>query len=524
VAVAFDAVGPAGGGGQLGAGVSSLTWTHVIAAGATDITIDFSTSTSTPTVSSVKVGSTSCTLVAKADVNGSGSDGEVYKYRLASPPTGSQTITVTMSAASDMEAGSKSYTGGGSLGTPVTAHNPTGTAQNSVQVTVSTTSASSIVDMNAAAGSAFNASATTGTARWVGDQNPNSAAGNGCGVTAPGTAGSVTPAITLQGGSTDFWGAVAVEILPSGGGAAPAMPSAGARRAAYRAPAVPPTRRFRQLLPVPAQLNPPYGFTEITQRRQAAPRPLSRRGHVTFAVPPQLNPPFPFAEQAQRRQWPRALSRRGRQAAHVPAQAHPVTGLRQQQRPRGLLPRRGHGLTPVPAQQSAAPNPAITFQQPKHLRMLFQRRGRVAMPVPAQQSAPANPALAFQPLRHPRLLLPRRGRGPVHVPGQQDAGPRQRQARPARLLLPRRSRLAQPLPPQAPAIAPAWVTSHRAPLRALALIRRRFGQLMPWPQATQPAFSVGTLTASDAPGSALAASDAAATTLTATTSTTGGPS
>lgn len=202
-------------------------------------------------------------------------------------------------------------------------------------------------------------------------------------------------------------------------------------------------------------LPPAYPFAVTAQRRQAWPRGLPRRGRLLPPVRAQLSPPYPFAEIAQRRQaHPRALARRGRQARTVPAQVnppYPFAELRQQRRPRGFFPRTGRRFAPVPPQQAAAPNPA----------------------------------LAFQPQRHPRITA-----------------------------MPRRARLAQPLPQQAAAPAPARVGPHRAPARALALIRRRFGQLLPWPQAERPSFTVGALTASAAPAAAL----------TATTSTTGGPS
>lgn len=294
---------------------------------------------------------------------------------------------------------------------------------------------------------------------------------------------------------------------------------------------VPPQRRYRQQLPVPAQLNPPYPVTVIAQHRETWARGAPRRARITLVVQPQLNPPYPVAEEAQRRQaWPRALARRGRQAVPVPAQEQPVAEAVQQRRPRGLPSRRGRGFTPVPAQQAAAPNPSITFQQPRHLRALYWRRGRTVMPVPAQQAAPASPAITFQqprhqrvvfqrrgrgvtpvpaqqpappawtwqPPRHPRpALAPRRGRGPVHVPGQQDQAPRQRLS-PRRGIVPqRRARATLPLPAAA---APALVSPHRLPLRALAMARRRLAQLLPWPQAARPTFSVGSLASSTSSG------------------------
>ncbi len=233
-------------------------------------------------------------------------------------------------------------------------------------------------------------------------------------------------------------GSVLLFLIPAA--AAAAVPAQAARRTAARVPALPPVRRYRQLLPVPVQLNPPFGFTEIAQRRETWPRALPRRGHVTFAVAPQVNPPYPAAV------------------------------VRQQRQLRGLFPRRGHGFAPVPA----------------------------------QQAAPGAPTFVWQQLRHPRLAAAARHGRLVAVP-----------------------------PAQAPAAAPPWTGPHRVPARAAALICRRFRQLLPWPQATGPAFTVGALTAGTQPtatltagtaSAALTAATAPTAAFTAETDRTGGPS
>lgn len=456
MAVAFDAVGPSSAGTSTSG--TSLSWSHTCGGSAnylTVVTVNGSTAKGADTCTYAGVSMTLLKRVYSAETTGPNSAGYVSLWGLASPATGVNTVLFSAHASDTLIGGSVSYNGVGSVGTAV-ASDGNGTTAPTIAVTGTTSGG--MVAAGGCAGSAIGTASQT--SRWLDNVNGSTAANNGAQQDAASTGGTVT---LSWNNPFDFWGTVAVELLPGGGGGgAPALPPAGARRSAYRVQGLPPSRRFRQTLPVPRQLNPPYQFSELAQHRETWPRGLPRRARATFVVPPQLNPPYPFAE------------------------------LRQQRRPRGLFPRRGHGFSPVPAQQAAAPNPALTFQSAKHLRMLFQRRGRVASPVPAQQAAPVNPALAFQPQRHLRLALaPRRGRGTVHVPGQQDAAPRQRQVRAVRLVPSRRGRVT-PVP-VAPVVAPAWVQPHRAPARALALIRRRFRQLLPWPQAVQPPFSVGSL-------------------------------
>ncbi len=315
------------------------------------------------------------------------------------------------------------------------------------------------------------------------------------------TNGAESASWTMSGSAVDGWETILVAFKLAAAGGSPAMPPRSGRRTAVRTPGLPPVRRYRQVLPVPAQLNPPYPFAEIGQHRETWPRALPRRSHVSVVVPKQLNPPYPVTELAQHREtWPKAMPRRGRQAMPVPAQVnppYPFAELRQQRQPRGFFPRRGHAVSPVPAQQSAPVGVFIAQAQ---------RRARLAVP-------------------------PRRGHVTTAPHGQHEPS---RQGHARRLALPvlRRPRLVT-VPQQAAApVAPAWVQQHRAPARALFLIRRVAHQLMPWAVSAPPSFSVGTLTAATQASSALTegetssaltAGTSATATLTAGTSRTGGP-
>lgn len=320
--------------------------------------------------------------------------------------------------------------------------------------------------------------------------------------------------------SAGDYAGVWIAQVAAGSAFVPLQPS---RRLPYRAPALPSVRRYRSLLPVPAQLNPPYPFAETVQRRETWPRGMPRRGRVTFVVPPQLNPPYPFTGLAQRREtWARGLPRRGRQVTPVPAQLNPpflFAEIRQWRQPRGLWPRRGHRFEPVPAQQAAASAPAFTWQPLRHARIMLSRRGRAPVVVPGQDApvAQARRTRPAVPARRPsRQTLPVPAQ--LNPPWPAAEITQRRQAHPRALQ--RRGRVAQTPQAQAPAAPPAWVQSHRVPLRALALIRRRFAQLLPWPQATAPAFSIGVLTAGDKAAAQLTAAAAAPGILTTATAST----
>ena len=194
-----------------------LTWTHAGGSGLSEVLVGFSFN-SNRSVSAITYGGNTMTLVDAADVNASaGVDGWVFTYRLASPPSGSQTVSITPSGACDMIGGAMTFTGSSGLGTPVHAsnvHNSAGDTASTVVLPGSTSG--SLIHMNNASGSPQVSSGTApATLRWFDNLNSNSAAGNGGGVTSPGTGSSVT---VVQGHGKDWWGAVAVEVLPAGAG------------------------------------------------------------------------------------------------------------------------------------------------------------------------------------------------------------------------------------------------------------------------------------------------------------------
>jgi hypothetical protein len=432
-------------------------------------------------------GVTSMTQLTSSPVNNNGAGG-IWVFGLASPPTGSVTVTATCGANASLSncliIGAISFLGSSGRGTPVVV---TGTnTGTSMTLTVGSVASTSIVAGFISAGDDIPAP-SSGTQQFL--QNVEHSGGNTDGNLAGATnTGSGSVSLTWSGfASSDTHGGWAAEIKASG--TAAGMVSPPSRRLPYRtAPPPPARRRGRITAVVPAQLNPPYPFAEIAQKRQTWPRGIPRRGRQVSPVPPQLNPPYPWAEIVQRRQaHPRSLLRRGRQVTAVPPQLnppYPFTEVRQWRQLRGMLPRRGRQVTPVPAQQAATPNPAITFQQARHQRVLYGRRSRVTAVVPAQDSPVTQAAQRRE--TWPRAW-PRRGRTVASVHTQGEAPPRQRTPQRRRAVPPRRHRPAEVIPAQVTFVNPAWVQGHRAPARAIALIRRRFRQLLPWPQAAAPA-------------------------------------
>jgi hypothetical protein len=228
VAVAFDAVGPAGGAGA--ASGSPISWTHICAASATLLLVgvsydDFTFSTVTLSATYNGVAMTSLGAVN----SNNNTAGFIQLFALASPSTGSNTVTVTRTSGSvaGMLGGSMSYTGSTGV--------PTATTAAGSSTTPSITVTSNVGDMAAAFmcdGQGF--TAANQTLRYRRNDNTVTASGNIQGEDAAGAA-----SVTLTGttATSDWWGAIGVNIAASGGGggAARTKPSVNNRAAIIRA-------------------------------------------------------------------------------------------------------------------------------------------------------------------------------------------------------------------------------------------------------------------------------------------------
>lgn len=217
MAVAFDAVGPSGGGGTQGTG-SPLTWTHICGSSATAIVIALDNGSNTTVgVSAVTYGGVACTALGH-EVNTGGS--VIFLYGLINPPTGSNTVSVTFSiGGGEMLGGSVSFTGAGSFGSFFGSQTGGAAASNETVAVTNTTTGGMILTSGAFGGNGFSTFSTTGSGGTIQVSNPFSSAGPGemqAVGTYPSTGGgaSQTVGISAGAGGADEWALGAVEVLP----------------------------------------------------------------------------------------------------------------------------------------------------------------------------------------------------------------------------------------------------------------------------------------------------------------------
>lgn len=221
MAVAFDAVGPAGGGGAASA-TTPLTWAHVnggnaILVGATSF------GGNTNKVTAVTYGGVTIPFLAYIPSN-NGANGGVALYGLvsASLPSGSNTVSVAFTGGGNTIGGSVSYTGAGSLSAATTNF---GTGSGTFTSTAIVTNAGGILAAAACYGTTGGTwGVTGGNLRWSHNTSGGSGSDNGGQGDIASTGASQTIIITNNTG-TDDWGIVAVEVIPGGPTSGPALPS-----------------------------------------------------------------------------------------------------------------------------------------------------------------------------------------------------------------------------------------------------------------------------------------------------------
>lgn len=211
MAVAFDAVGPSSAGAGTATAASSLSWTHTAGTGPVAVVVGLGCSNNAATLSAT-CGGTAMTSFGLIGNNNSTS-GFTQLFGLAGVAAGAQSVVISATQPALIEAGSVSYSGAAltnaaAFGTPVTAFGSSAAASASV----ASTSASSMVSGASSSGTGVT-SVTSGTSRWIDNLNTTSAAGAGSGADIPGSGGTVTLTWSI---TSDFWGVVAVEVLPPG--------------------------------------------------------------------------------------------------------------------------------------------------------------------------------------------------------------------------------------------------------------------------------------------------------------------
>ena len=212
MAVTFDAVGPAGGGGaHVASGI--LSWSHVVATDATMLVVGIATNADGGTVV-VTAGGTTMTTNAGSNLwkrhTNDGTAGFVQLYVLPSPPTGTITISCTTET-STVAGGSMSFKGTATdstgYGTPVSAVSAGVSSLETVDIT-STTTGNMIAAVSGSGSSEGGTVVSPSTKRWSSVDDTSGAAGCSGGQTAP-AGGTVTMAHNI---TADWWAIIAVEI------------------------------------------------------------------------------------------------------------------------------------------------------------------------------------------------------------------------------------------------------------------------------------------------------------------------
>lgn len=214
MAVTPDAVGPAGGTGA-GSVTSPVTWTHITGVTASLLLVGVSVDNTTVTAASPTASYNGVSMGSPILTWPSGGAGQtvgfVALFAMASPPSGSHTVSCTFAAGDGETGGSASYIGHGALGTPVKVDSAA-VSLTSGSVAVTGTAAGSLVFAVVGNGSdslAF----TAGTSRYK-----FAGAGSGAATSTGGAdiagGGTVTVSWTQ---ASDFYAAIAVEIQAAGG-------------------------------------------------------------------------------------------------------------------------------------------------------------------------------------------------------------------------------------------------------------------------------------------------------------------
>lgn len=194
-------------------GFAAASGSHTNSAAGNAIIVAGSALGASNSITNVTYGAATLSLLGYIRSN-NGTVGGIALYgKIGGLPTGSNTVTVTGGPA--QWCGAATYTGAGSFGTAVTAF---GSASSGSAVVTGTTTDGIVV-----AGISYGASGTfTATSPasllWSELIDSNSGAGNGMmeNQTSAGGGGSSTIAWSNNTGP-DFWGQVAVEIIPPGG-------------------------------------------------------------------------------------------------------------------------------------------------------------------------------------------------------------------------------------------------------------------------------------------------------------------
>ncbi len=195
-----------------GNNVSSLPWSHTSPSGSDALLmVGVALRTTTSTVTSVTFGAQSLTKVSGGSAN-NGTDARVEMWYLLAPTASTNTVTVTLSAASNVTAGALTFTGVNQSAPLQTFTTATGSsAAPSVTITGSATT-SMVYDVMAMQGTKTVSAPTTSWTNVTSDgTNANNVRGAGTSATG---AETVTMGYTMSGSDKWVIGAVAIQGAP----------------------------------------------------------------------------------------------------------------------------------------------------------------------------------------------------------------------------------------------------------------------------------------------------------------------
>lgn len=226
MAVTYDAVGPAGGGGANGT-ATPLEWAHVNSGNCVVVAATSDTGTSN-LVTGVTYGGVTLPFL-KFVISNNSVYGGIALYGgvsgvagVGTLPTGSNTVSVAFTGAASTIGGSVSAASAGSLGTPVSNY---GAAGNMSVTVPGTTSGGLVVVAGCEGATGGTWGGSNGVAlRWSRNVASDSGADNAGGGTVASAVGDQTAGLTID--VSDYWGLVAVEVLPVTGTSFTATPAA----------------------------------------------------------------------------------------------------------------------------------------------------------------------------------------------------------------------------------------------------------------------------------------------------------
>lgn len=219
--VTYDTTGP-GSNGATAANTTTLSWTHTVNAGtgrALVAEIAVGASADTGCSVTMKDGTTVMPRLAVKHTNNQ-TAGFLEVHTLVNPPTGANSISVTVTGCSPKEltGGSESFQGVDQttpFGTPATNAGASGSASVTTPVPAGTDRVAAF----AANGSGITSASSNG--KFIANRDNNTGAGNSAGAAPVGTTSSITETWTV---ASDWWAAIGVPV--NGTGTPPPPPSA----------------------------------------------------------------------------------------------------------------------------------------------------------------------------------------------------------------------------------------------------------------------------------------------------------